>query len=54
MRYVVCPHCGDPVAGALIKILTCVHCKKQFPLDESQVLGGIVIYDNTTKRWRVG
>jgi hypothetical protein len=42
MRYVLCPKCGDPVAGRLTKELTCVHCKEKFPLDESQIRAGLV------------
>jgi uncharacterized Zn finger protein (UPF0148 family) len=54
MRYVVCPKCGDPVAGRLTKELTCVNCKENFPLVESEVHTGIVIYDQSTRRWKAG
>jgi hypothetical protein len=54
MRYVVCPKCGDPVAGRLTKELTCVNCKESFPLAESQVCTGIVVYDQSTCRWNIG
>jgi hypothetical protein len=54
MRYVVCPKCGDPVAGRLTKQLACSHCKENFPFVESEVSTGIVVYDETSLRWRVG
>jgi len=55
MRYVVCPKCGDAVAGRLppegAEQLTCVHCKETFPFDESQVRRGLVVFDGN--RWKV-
>jgi hypothetical protein len=56
MRYVVCPQCGDPVAGRLPPDssgqVNCVHCKHVFPFDESLVRPGLVTYDEATGRWR--
>jgi hypothetical protein len=54
MRYVVCPKCGDPVAGRLTNELTCVNCKESFALAEFQVRTGIVVYDQGTRRWKIG
>ena len=56
MRYVDCPKCGDPVVVVfeLTKEPTCKHCKEIFPLDESLVRTGVVIYDQNTGRWKVG
>jgi hypothetical protein len=54
MRYVICPKCGDPVAGELKKELTCVHCKEKFPLDESKIGAGIVLFNQSKNRWQVG
>jgi hypothetical protein len=53
MQYVLCPKCGDPVAGKLTAQLTCVHCKERFRLDESQVRTSVVSYDPSTKRWKI-
>jgi len=54
MRYVICSKCGDPVAGELKKELICVHCKEKFPLDESQIRTGIVLFNEGKNRWQVG
>ena len=54
MRYVLCPKCGDPVAGRLTAELTCVHCKEQFAFDQSEARTGILLYDENNNRWRVG
>jgi hypothetical protein len=54
MPYVMCPKCGDPVAGRLTKQLTCINCKEYFPLVESDVRSGILTRDPRTHRWRVG
>jgi hypothetical protein len=53
MRHVICPKCGDPVAGRLTKKLTCVHCKETFALDESQICTGVVLFNATKNRWQV-
>jgi NAD-dependent SIR2 family protein deacetylase len=58
MTYVVCKHCGDPVAGKMpsgdeARVLTCVHCKETFEFDDSELRRDIVIYDSMAKRWRV-
>lgn len=55
MRYVICPGCGDAVAGRLPQgggQLTCVHCKKIVPFDESQARQGLVTFDGNTNRWK--
>jgi hypothetical protein len=54
MQYVLCPNCGDPVAGSLVGELTCVHCKEEFQFDASKVRTGIVLYDEGANRWKVG
>jgi len=54
MRYVICPQCGDPVAGELKDELTCVHCKQKFPLAEHRVLAGIVLFNPSRDRWHAG
>ena len=54
MRHVICPKCGDPVAGRLTKELTCVHCKEKFLLDESKIRTGIVLFNQVKNRWQVG
>ena len=53
MRYVICPKCGDPVGPPLKKELTCVHCGEKFPLDESQVVTGIVLFNQKKNRWQL-
>jgi len=53
MQYVLCPKCGDPVAGRLTAELTCVHCKKRFPFDKSEVRTGIVLFDEAKNGWIV-
>jgi transcription elongation factor Elf1 len=54
MRYVICPNCGDPVAGRLTPQLTCTHCKESFLFDELQALTGVVSYDEHKDRWIEG
>jgi hypothetical protein len=54
MRYVLCPKCGDPVAGKLAGELTCEHCKEKFPFDKSQAYFGIITFSKNTRRWKVG
>jgi hypothetical protein len=54
MRYVLCPKCGDPVTGPLRQENTCVHCKETFPLSMSEVQMGLILYNEKTKRWKVG
>lgn len=58
MTYVLCKHCGDPVAGRIPsgvepRSLTCVHCKTAFEFDDSELRRDIVVYDTETQRWRV-
>lgn len=54
MRYVICPKCGDAVAGDLKrKPLICVHCAESIELDESQIRQGLVTFDDSTNRWQV-
>jgi hypothetical protein len=58
MRYVICPSCGDAVAGKLpsgteAKQLACTHCHHGFEFDEMDIRSGIVTYDDVTNRWRV-
>jgi hypothetical protein len=56
MRYVICPKCGDVVAGLLppddTNQLTCIHCKATFPFDAAQVRAGLVTVDDSG-RWKV-
>jgi len=54
MRYVICPNCGDPVAGRLTPQLKCTHCKESFLFDELQALTGVVSYDEHKERWIEG
>jgi hypothetical protein len=54
MRYMLCPRCGDPVAGRLTPRLVCSNCKESFPLVESQVYSGLIVRDEKTQRWKVG
>lgn len=56
MNYVICPKCGDPVAGAIpppISTLTCVHCKHGFPFNAGAVRSGLVVFDEDADRWKV-
>lgn len=58
MHYVVCPQCGDAVAGKMAqddepRVLTCVHCKTTFEFEDGQRQFGVVEVDSVTKRWKV-
>jgi hypothetical protein len=56
MKYVICPQCSDPVAGAMPPAeftLTCVHCKHTFPFDAGAVRSGLVVRDEKTDRWKL-
>jgi hypothetical protein len=54
MAYVICPECGDPVAGKLAGELTCGNCKKNFLFDKSQEMYGPLHRNQKTGRWEVG
>jgi hypothetical protein len=54
MDYVICPKCGDPVAGRFTAQLTCRHCKEIFSFDKSKVQYGIVTLDGSANRWKAG
>lgn len=59
MQYVLCPGCGDPVAGRLPTAgedqkLTCAHCRTTFPFKRQDVRSGVVLYDEKTGRWNLG
>jgi phage baseplate assembly protein gpV len=58
MRYVICPKCGDAVAGRLPsgdepRKLKCVHCSETFTFADSEVKSGLVSYDESSHRWTV-
>jgi hypothetical protein len=58
MRYVVCPKCGDAVAGRLPsgdepRKVQCVHCYEEFAFVDSETKSGLVSYDESRNRWQV-
>lgn len=58
MRYVICPKCGDAVAGKLPsgdepRKLKCIHCSETFSFTDSDVKGGLVSHDENSNRWTV-
>ena len=58
MRYVICPKCGDAVAGRLpsgdeSRRLKCVHCSEIFNFADSEVKSGLVSHDEGSNRWTV-
>ncbi len=58
MRYVMCPKCGDAVAGRLPsgdepRKLKCVHCSETFTFADSEIKSGLVSYDESSHRWTV-
>lgn len=57
MAFVICPNCGDPVAGALPpkigNMLTCAHCKANFEFKEDEKRRGLLTFDTGTNRWKV-
>ncbi len=58
MNYVICPKCGDPVAGPLPsgdepRHLECSHCHHGFQFTDDKVDNGPVAYDAAKKRWRI-
>jgi NAD-dependent SIR2 family protein deacetylase len=58
MLYVVCPKCGDAVAGRLPsgdepRQLQCAHCREQFEFTDSEIRSGLVTYDERHNRWTV-
>ena len=56
MRYVICPSCGDAVAGKLPddgEDVECLHCHRIFPFRSSDARSGVVTYDDRTDRWQV-
>jgi transcription elongation factor Elf1 len=59
VQYVLCPVCGDPVAGRLParggeRTLTCAHCRNSFPFTQQDVRSGVVVYDEEAQRWKLG
>jgi len=57
MRYVVCPNCGDAVAGRLPsgnepRQVQCSHCGEKFAFADSDVMSGLVTYDEGQNRWK--
>jgi hypothetical protein len=58
MSYILCPGCGDPVAGRIPsgseeRTLTCVHCHCKFSFTDGDERSGLVFYDEGTRRWQV-
>jgi len=58
MNYVICPKCGDAVAGQLPsgdepRHLECSHCHHGFEFTDDQVAFGPVAYDDAKKRWKI-
>lgn len=58
MSYVLCPKCGDPVAGRIPQPpdelkLTCAHCKEAFLFQPGDLRSGLVFYNPDTNRWKV-
>ena len=58
MQYVICPKCGDAVAGRLPsgdepRQLQCIHCHETFEFADSEVMSGLVSYDEGRNRWKV-
>jgi uncharacterized protein (DUF983 family) len=56
MRYVICPNCGDAVAGRLPagseeRKLRCAHCRQEFHFSDADIKSGLVTYDRG--RWKV-
>jgi hypothetical protein len=39
--------------GAIDAEFICVYCAEKFPLNESQVLTGLIFYDEKMNRWSV-
>jgi NAD-dependent SIR2 family protein deacetylase len=59
MRYVLCPKCGDPVAGPIPdgnqeRVLQCAHCKERFAFSDGEIRAGIVLFDDKANRWKTG
>lgn len=58
MNYVICPKCGDAVAGRLPsgdepRQLECSHCHHGFEFTDDQVVFGPVAFGDATKRWTI-
>jgi hypothetical protein len=58
MRYVICPKCGDAVAGHLPsgdepRKLKCVHCSETFNFADTEIKSGLVNCDESNNRWTI-
>jgi DNA-directed RNA polymerase subunit RPC12/RpoP len=58
MRYLVCPKCGDAVAGRLPsgdeeRRVKCLHCHERFVFQDGDIKSGLVTYDERSDRWKI-
>jgi transcription elongation factor Elf1 len=59
MRYVICPSCGDAVVAGLPsgrdskRTVACVHCEQKLETDGTEILEGMITFDDASRRWKV-